>query len=83
MNELMNVRQVHEFMGGNIGRDTIIKLMKSNVIPSVWLKNRLVARRRDVERFLDNMFKKPLQNDIISIIPTGDYNESNIHNTVR
>jgi len=81
MSELMNVRQIQEFFGNNIGRDTIVKMLKNNIIPSVWLKNRLVARRRDVERFLDNMFKKPLQNDIIQIIPTGVTNETHIHNT--
>jgi hypothetical protein len=80
MSELMNVRQIQEFFGNNIGRDTIVKMLKNNIIPSVWLKNRLVARRRDVERFLENMFRKPLQNEIISIIPNGVNNENHIHN---
>ena len=70
-NNLMDVKAVHFALGGCIGFKAIYKLMNSDVLPSVKIgtKAKLVTRRKDVDRFIDAMFTRPIDNGIIETIP--------------
>lgn len=73
MSDLMDVKAVYDMLGGTIGRDKIYQLMKTDLIPSVKIgnKGKMVTRRKFVERFINAMFEKPIQNDIIESCPAN------------
>ena len=52
----MSAKQVYDYLGGNVGRDKVYKLMKANVIKSVWLSGKLVAESSSVDDFVDSLF---------------------------
>jgi hypothetical protein len=68
---LMNAEQVHSYLGGNIGINRIIALMKNNIIPTVNSggKGLLLTRKQDVDEFIEYMFRKPINNKIIDTYP--------------
>jgi hypothetical protein len=77
----MNWRQIHEYLGGNIGRDRILKAMKSNVIESSWFGNKILAKRESVLAYSEQIFNKPIQDGIIESIPI-EYLHQIVRNTV-
>lgn len=66
--ELMGIEQVCDYLGENIGKDRVTKLMKTNVIRSVEIgaKGKLVARKSDVDDFIEYMFNKRI--DIAGVL---------------
>ena len=69
--EVMNADQVCEYLGGNFGRNVVMELMSKNVIPTIQSGGRglLLTRKKDVDEFIDYMFRKPINNKIIDTIP--------------
>lgn len=55
--EWLSVRQVHEYMGGNLPERVIRELMKTNQIRSVWIGNKLVTRIADVKAWEQEIFE--------------------------
>jgi hypothetical protein len=68
---LFNVAQVQAYLGGNIGKNAVIELMKRNVIPTVTAgaKRQLLTRKQDVDEFIDYMFKHPIKQGGLDTYP--------------
>lgn len=69
--DLFNVRQVYQFFGGNIGLQTITKLIKEGSIRAFTLgdTSMLLTTRQECERFRDAMMGSPLKNGTIETYP--------------
>lgn len=67
--ELMNIKQISEFLGGNIGTQKIRELMKTGQIPTIAAggNNKLICKKEDVIRFKDSLFIKP--NETLNTFP--------------
>lgn len=65
---VMSAKQVYDYLGGNIGRDKVIKLMKDGVIKSAWLGKKLVADALSVELFATSLFSR-CHDQIIDSVP--------------
>ncbi len=61
--ELLDTQQVYEYLGCNIGINTVYELMKYNIIESVELgeKRKYITRRSSVDFFINKLFKQPLK----------------------
>lgn len=74
MSQILSVKQVHQYFGGNIGRDKIYKLMKANVIQSAWIGTKLVASRESVEDFSKAIFDNGVNLADVLIVPVSKIN---------
>ncbi len=76
--EVMNWHQVRDYLGGNIGRDKIMSMMKEGKIPSSKIGNRYVVKKKDIDMLIDIIFDIPIQNGIIESFPV-----KHLHKIVR
>ena len=65
---LLNAKQIAEYLGNNISRDKIYKLMKANVFKTIWLNGKLVSDALSVRQFADSLFDSEIKG-IIEVTP--------------
>lgn len=72
---LFNVDQTRAYLGHNIGRDLVIKLMKNNVIDTVETGGRdiLLTTRDRLDDFIERMFATPIETENFNSMPLKHY----------
>lgn len=73
--EILDVNQVWEYLGKNIGIHMVRKLMNDNVILSAYLSRKLVAKRSSVDEFVDNVFTTGYKIKEYPIVPVERFND--------
>lgn len=69
--QLLDVDQIHAYLGGNIGVNKIRALIKSGIIEGLQYgsKGKYMATRAKVNVFLNRIYEAPLQTEDIDVVP--------------
>lgn len=75
--DVMNVKQVVHYLGGNFGTAQVTKLMRAGAIETIVKDGNcmLLTRKKYVDRYLEATFSMPIQNQIINTIPLNIINK--------
>ena len=76
---LFNVEQAYEYFGGNIGRDTLLGLMKMDVLKTIKLSGKgYLTTRENCQRLVEEMFEKRLTSKNFESYPVALTNNLSI-----
>jgi hypothetical protein len=74
--EILDVNQVWEYLGKNIGIKMVRKLMNDNVIISAYFSRKLVAKKSSVDDFIETVFTSGYNIMEYPIVPIERFNNS-------
>lgn len=70
---ILTVKKAHKLLGGVIGIHKFYKIIKSGLIPSTIINNKITVKYEDIYNFVDSLFSQKIDTPFIKSFPLSNF----------